>query len=170
MTSSHRIYTFFKPRNAVAAALLALVLASPLVAQEASDTYTWSAELLAVDEQAGTITARARLVTEADAAAIAALPAGTRATLVWSGMNWAAGVRRVTRDEPSDDDLLMLPIEVVATEADARYLRFKVAVPKADISKVRSLVEGGWVTAESPRRATAGAAPVISLRPYSDAG
>lgn len=170
MTAPHFIRTFFKPFSAVTAALLAAAFTLPAAADDETATYTWSAELLAVDEQAGTITARARFVTEADTAAVAALPAGTRATLVWSGMNWAAGVRRVTREAPTEDDWLTLPIEVLATEDDGRYLRFAVAVPKEDIPKVKPLAEGGWVTAESPRRAAPGAAPVLTLKPYSDAG
>lgn len=150
------------------AALLAFVVVRPAVAQ--SDPYTWSAQLVAVDEQAGTITVDARLVTEADVEAIAALGSGTRATLVWSGMNWAAGVRRVMRGAPAADETLTLPIELVSLEDENRYVRFRVPVPRSDLPKIRSLVAGGWVTATSPRRPASGAEAVASVRPYNDVG
>jgi hypothetical protein len=83
-------------------------------------------------------------------------------------MNWAAGVRRVVRGEPGPDDRLTLPIELVSTEGDDRYVRFKVVVPKADLERLRPLVAGGWVTATSPRRAAGAADAVTSVRPYNE--
>ena len=70
MTPFDSFRSLVNPARIVAAAALALAVTLPGGAQEAKEgTYTWSAELVAVDEQAGTITAQARLVTEADAEA-----------------------------------------------------------------------------------------------------
>ena len=167
MNQSNLLRTGFNPSALIAAALLALPAAA---ADSSEDTYTWSAELVAVDDQAGTITVQSRLVTEADTADLKALKSGDQATLVWSGVNWAAGVRKVTRGALKGDDRLSLPIEFVSTETEDRYVRFKVPVPRADLAKIEALAAGGWVTATSPRRPANLAEAVASVRPYNDAG
>ena len=155
------------------AAAAALALAGTTATAESNtsrNTYSWSAELVAFEPQAGTMTVQARLVTEADAAALRSLDTGDRATLVWSGLNWAAGVRKVTQDAPAEGDHLTLPIEFVSTEVDDRYVRFKVPVPSVDRARIEALSEGSWVTATSPRRATSYEEGVATVRPYNDVG
>lgn len=155
----------------IATAALALAgnraLANP---DRAEGTYSWSAELVAFDAGAGTMTVQARLVTEADAAAIESFRSGERATLVWSGINWAAGVLAVTRGAPAEADRLVLPIELVSTETENRYVRFKVPVPSADTARIEALTPGNWVTAISPRRPTSFEEAVASVRPYNHVG
>ena len=159
-----------KQHSLVVAGLLAIA-AMPLSAADntAKETYTWSAELVALDEQARTATFQSRIVSDAEVD-FDALDGGDRVTLTWSGINTAAGVRRITDGAPPADDLLTLPIEFVSSELDDRYVRFKVPVPSDDVGKLKALSPGQYVTATSPRRAARWEEAVADVRPYSDVG
>jgi hypothetical protein len=137
--------------------------------EAANDTYTWSAELIQVDEPAHTIQVQSRLVANAEVH-FDALDRGDRVTLTWSGINVAAGVRSIVDGEAPDDHLMTLPIELVSAEHDGQYVSFKVAVPAVDLAKVASLQPGSWITATSPRRAARFEEAVADLRPYNDVG
>ena len=153
----------------IGAGLLAMAAASPTLADTANDTYTWSAELVAVDENAGTVTVQSSLVGH-PAVDLDGLDGGDRVTLTWSGIRTAAGVRRVTEGPAPTDDWLTLPVEFVSTELDGRYIRFSVPVPSDDRAKVASLSPGQWITATSPRRAARNEEAVVDMRPYNDVG
>ena len=139
----------------------------PVGASAANETYTWSAELVAVDERARTITVQSWLVGNAEVD-FGALDNGDRVTLTWSGINTAAGIRRIVDGSAPDGDLLTLPIEYVSAEHDNRYVRFKVAAPSDDVAVLAKLPPGSWITATSPRRAQHFEEAVADLRPYSD--
>jgi hypothetical protein len=135
----------------------------------ADDTYTWSAELVALDERAKTVTVQAPLVSDADID-FKSLATGDRVTVTWSGINTAAGIRRITDGAAPADDLLTLPVEFVSAELDNRYVRFEVGVPSDDVASLASLTPGQYVTATSPRRAARFEEAVVDLRPYNDVG
>jgi hypothetical protein len=150
--------------------LLAMAAALPASAGDAAhETYTWSAELIEVDQAAQVMTVQSRLVGDAEVD-FDAFDKGDRLTLTWSGINIAAGVRRIVDGEAPGDDQLTLPIEFVSAEYDERYVRFKVAVPSDDLAKIASLQPGTWITATSPRRAERFEEAVADLRPYNDVG
>lgn len=158
---------FDKHRFAIAG-LLAMAAAHPIAADNtAKDSYTWSAELVAIDEQARTATLQARFVSNADVD-LKSLEAGDRMTLVWTGITTAAGVRQITNGATPEDDRLTLPIEFVSTEIDDQYVRFKVPVPSNDLAKLSSLTPGQWITATSPYRAAHWEEAVVNVRPYND--
>ncbi len=155
-------------RSIVVAGLLALATALPATAAANSDeTYTWSAELVAVDEGANAVTVQSRLVSDADVD-FDSLDSGDRVTLTWSGINTAAGVRRIVDGDAPADDRLTLPIEFVSAEHDNQYVRFRVAVPHEDLTKLASLAPGAWITATSPRRPESFEGAVTDARPYND--
>jgi hypothetical protein len=159
-----------KQHRFVSLGLLALAAALPASAGfAANETYTWSAELVEVDEPARTVTVQSRLVGDADVD-FDALDRGDRVTLSWSGITTAAGVRRIVDGQAPADDLLTLPIEFVSAEHDQQYVRFKVAIPSDDVAKVASLQAGSWITATSPRRGARFEEAVVDLRPYNDVG
>jgi hypothetical protein len=150
--------------------LLAMAAALPATAgSTASETYTWSAELVAVDETARTVTVQSRLVSDADVE-LHSLDSGDRVTLTWSGINTAAGVRRIVSGAAPAEDLLTLPIEFVSAQHDDQYVRFKVAVPSDDLAKLASLAPGSWITATSPRRPERFEEAVADVRPYNHVG
>jgi hypothetical protein len=159
---------FKKQYRFVVAGLLAMAAAQPVVADNtANDTYTWSAELVSTDQQARTATVQARFVNNPDVD-FDALEPGDRVTLVWSGINIAAGVRRITDGAAQAEDRLTLPIEFVSTEIDDQYVRFKVPIPADDLAKVASLSAGQWITGTSPHRAANWEEAVVNLRLYTD--
>jgi hypothetical protein len=150
------------------AGLLAMAAAVPAVGNSAAnDTYNWSAELIAVDEPASTVTVQAPLVGDAEAD-FGSLESGGRVTLTWSGINTAAGVRRIVEGPAPEADRLTLPVEFVSVEHDNRYVRFKVPVPNDDVAALAALEPGMWITATSPRRAERAEAAVGTARPYND--
>jgi hypothetical protein len=149
--------------------LLAMAAALPVAGGVANATYTWSAELVAVDEAARTVTVQAPLVSDAEVD-FGALDRGDRVTLVWSGINTAAGIRQVTERGPSEDAQLTLPVEFVSPAHGERYVQFKVAVPSEGLAKTAGLQPGAWVTATSPRGAAHYEEAVAELRPYNDVG
>jgi hypothetical protein len=162
-----------KGQRIAAFGLMALAASLPAAADstrnEQQETYTWSAELIELDRPEGTITVESRLVSNAEID-LGELEKGSRVTLTWSGINTAAGVRRIVDGPAAEDDLLTLPIELVSADGDQRYVRFKVAVPTDDLAKIESLQPGAWITATSPRRATHFEEAVADLRPYNDVG
>lgn len=147
--------------------LLAMAAALPATAGTGDQTYTWSAELVAVDQSSRTVTVQSRLVGDAQVD-FDSLDSGDRVTLTWSGINTAAGVRRIVDGAAPADDLLTLPIEFVSSEHDNQYVRFKVAVPSDDLAKLASLAPGSWITATSPRRSERFEEAVADVRPYND--
>ena len=153
----------------LAGGLLAMAATFQASAGAASDTYSWSAELVAVDEAARTVTVESRLVGNAEVD-FKKLDQGDRVTLTWSGIDTAAGVRRIVEGAAPADDRLTLPIEFVSAENSDQYVRFKVAVPADDMGKIASLQPGSWVTATSPRRPERFEEAVADLRPYNDVG
>jgi hypothetical protein len=146
-----------------------MAAALPIAGGVANETYTWSAELVAVDEGAKTVTVQAPLVSDAKLE-LGSLDEGDRLTLTWSGINTAAGVRHLGERAPSAEDRLVLPVEFVSTAHDDRYVRFKVAVPTDDLEKLAALTPGSWVTATSPRGGASFEEAVAELRPYNDVG
>ena len=164
----HSELSLFKKHHRFVIAGLLAAAAQPALAQHAAKhIYTWSAELVAVDEQAQTVTVQSRLVSNPDAE-FASLDGGERVNLVWSGINTAAGVRRITKGAAPEEDRLTLPIEFVSAELDNQYVRFKVPVPSDDLAKIASLSSGQWVTGTSPQRAATWEEAVADLRPYND--
>jgi hypothetical protein len=163
------LYPFNKQQRFVRAGLLAMAAVAGAAAAQStrSDSYTWSAELVAVDEPARTVTVQAGVVGN-PAIDWNDLEGGDRVTLTWSGIETAAGVRRIVDGEAPADDRLTLPIEFVSAEHDRRYVRFKVLVPSGDVAKIASLSPGSWITATSPRRATRYEEAVAAVRPYND--
>ena len=169
MKSDQSLSSTRQPR-VLAVGLLAMAVSSPgWSGNTASDSYTWSAELVEVDQPARTVTVQSRLVSNAEVD-FKDLDKGDRVTLTWSGLNTAAGVRRIVHGDAPDGDELTLPIEFVSPELDERYVRFKVAVPSDDIAQVASLQPGSWITATSRRRAEHFEEAVVDLRPYNDVG
>ena len=167
---SDLIFSSTRRPQVAALGVLAMAAALPASSNDApNDSYTWSAELIDVDQPAGTVTVQSRLVSNADVD-FKSLDKGDRVTLTWSGISTAAGVRRVVQGDAPDGDVLTLPIEFVSPELDDRYVRFKVAVPSDDLAKIASLQPGSWITATSPRRAADFREAVVDVRPYNDVG
>ena len=156
----------------IVAAVLAL-LTCPMTANAdtsgaSSDSYTWSAELVALDESAGTAVVRSRTVNHANLEALAELPDGDRVTITWSGLTWGSGIRSITRGTASEADRFNLPAEFVSSEMDGQYVTFRVPVPEEALAKISSVEPGAWVTLTSPHRPAGWDEAVVDARPYND--
>jgi hypothetical protein len=155
----------------VAAAVLGAGLfafAGACAAEDQPQTYEWSAELVAFDQATNTVTVKARLVETADPATD--IEAGERAVLTWSGISTAAGVRDIEPGSQSSYDRMTLPVELVGSELDGRYVTFKVPIPADDADALAGLSPGQWVTATSPHLPQNASEAVSSIRSYNDVG
>jgi hypothetical protein len=146
---------------------IAFLGASASRADEAA-SYTWSAELVAVDTAANTVTVKSRLVEEAGK--VADLEPGDAAMLTWTGLNIAAGIRALERGTKSSYDRMTMPVEYVSSELDGRYIVFEVPIPAGDAAAIQMLEPGAWVTATSPHLPKDKTEAVTSIRPYGHAG
>jgi hypothetical protein len=164
----HRISSSAKTLAALSLSFFAFIRAGEATAQ--TDTYTWSAELVAFDKASNTVTVKSRIVEHADAVDLDTLKAGDRAMLTWSGLTLAAGVRALERGTESSFDRMTMPVEYVASELDGRYVVFKVPIPADGAAAIEELQPGAWVTATSPYQASNAAEAVRAIRPYSRVG
>ncbi|HEX5047575.1 MAG TPA: hypothetical protein VFX89_10670 [Gammaproteobacteria bacterium] len=151
--------------------LLALVSASVAAAETpaTSDppTYTWSAELVAFDKAANTVTVKSRLVSEAPA--VAGLKPGDAAMLTWSGIQTADGIRAIERGAKSKYDRMTMPVVFVGAEDNGRSVSFKVPIPAKDAGAIERLKPGQYVTATSPQQPKSAKEAVEAIRPFADA-
>lgn len=157
--------------------LHALVFAAGLLTSSAAipatesgsvdDSYTWSAELVSFDENAGTMTVRARIEPYAEIDNLASFSEGDRVTLVWTGRFWAAGVRDIVSDRGAAEGYLKLPVEFVQADDDGTHVSFRVPVPDDDASAVASVASGDQVRARSPREASRWRNGVTAAAPYN---
>jgi hypothetical protein len=153
--------------------LSVLVLTSSLFAQSAqpaSEAFSWSAELVAVDESAHMITVKARVVGEQPPAEFQRLKAGERVMLTWSGYDKYADAIREVRSVSAtkSDERFTFPADFVSFDSTRQYVTFKVRIPENGVGKLKPLKPGEWVTATSPHGASAKANPVTAIRPYVD--
>ena len=143
------------------------------------ETYRWTGELVALDEGAGTLTVRARVLSPAVLEASDGLRAGDSIVVTWSGSgDRASGVWSVARaggqtaaagDQPASDDAderFPLRAAFEALDAENRYLTFRVPLPEASLGAARSLTRGAWARMTSPRHLEDESAALLAVDPY----
>jgi hypothetical protein len=166
-----------RARTVLATFALALLGTSPSIVLGAApakssgaETYTWSAELVALDAAHDTVTVRSRLIEDPDVADFSSLRPNETVMLTWTGLSTAAGVRAIERGTTSTYDRMTMPVEYVSNDFDGRYVTFKVPIPMKDAASLAKLKPGDYVTAVSPARARNSKEAVVSIRPYTDVG
>lgn len=137
-------------------------------ADDADASYTWTAYLVDFDDAEQTATLKARVASHADIENLDSFAAGERATLTWSGRQWAAGIRDLDRDTKLSTELLTLPVEFVASERDGEYIHFRVPVPDEVVATISGFEPGTALTGTSPRMEDDWDSAVIALRHYND--
>ncbi len=143
------------------------------------ETYRWTGELVALDEGAGTLTVRARILSPAVLAESDGLRASDSIVVTWSGSgDRASGVWSVARagsraaaagEEPASekaDERFPLRAAFEALDAENRYLTFSLPLPEASLAAVRSLTRGAWARMTSPRHLEDAAAALLAVDPY----
>ena len=151
--------------------LVVLVFAAHLAAQSAQvnrEAFSWSAELVALDESARMITVKAPTAGEQASPDFAHLKAGERIMLKWSGYDVSAdAISRALR--PADvksGDRFTFPVDFVSFDKERRYVTFKVQIPENNIANLKALKPGEWVTATSPHGSSSKTTPIATIRPY----
>jgi hypothetical protein len=161
-------------KNTIITMLGVLVLTSSLVAQSAltSEAFSWSAELVTLDETARLLTVKSRVVGEQTDAEFGRLKAGERVMLTWSGYDKYADAIREVRSAGGNksEARFTFPAEFVSFDAGRRYMTFKVQIPQDSAGNLKSLKPGEWVTATSPHGPSAKSNPIVSVRPYVQSG
>jgi len=161
----------------IVAVVTILVISGPVLdgaqsTQTTSDTFTWSGELVSLDTTAMTMTIKSRVAYQEAISELKHFKAGDRVWIVWSGVqDWSDAVRQVRRFEAGHtiDENLVLPAELVSTEAPNSYITIRVKVPESGLAAVKAAKPGEWVTVTSRNRPSSDADAVVAVRPWSQA-
>jgi hypothetical protein len=158
-------------RTVFSLATLCVLVFTGVIAQARqlnSTTFTWSAELVALDENTRILTVKAPVVGEQAAADFDRFKAGERMMLRWSGFDTSADAIS-TAMRPVDlktDERFTFPADFVAFDSNRRYATFKVQIPENNIASLKALKPGEWITATSPQGASSKTTPIVTVRPY----
>jgi hypothetical protein len=146
------------------------VLAGAQASQTKSDTYSWNGELVSLDTTAKTMTVKSRVAYQDAVSELKHFKAGDRVWIVWSGVHdYSDAVRQVRRPESGRqiDENLVLPAQLLSTEAPNQYITIRVNVPAADLSAIKTVKPGEWVTVTSRHRPSNDDEAVVAVRPYT---
>jgi hypothetical protein len=117
--------------------------------QPKSDTYTWNGELVSFDTTAKTMTVKSRVAYQEAISELKHFKGGDRVWIVWSGIHDSSdAVRQVRRPEIGRkiEENLVLPAELVSTEAPNQYLTIRIKVPESGLAAIKTVKPGEWVT------------------------
>ena len=137
--------------------------------QTKGDTYTWNGELVSLDTTAKTMTVKSRVAYQEAISELKHFKAGDRVWIVWSGMHDSSdAVRQVRRSGTGSkiDENLVLPAELVSTEAPNQSLTIRVTVPENALAAIKTVKPGEWVTVTSRHRPSTEDDAVVAVRPY----
>ncbi len=133
------------------------------------DTYTWNGELVSLDTTAKTMTVKCRVAYDEAVSALKHFKAGDRVWIVWSGVHdYSDAVRQVRRPETGGkvDENLVLPAELISTEAPNQYITIRVKVPETALSAIKTVKSGEWVTVTARQRPATDDEAVVAVKPY----
>ena len=156
---------------ALGALCVSLFNGSPLKAatdDSTAGTYTWDAELVALDQANHMLTVKAYVVADQPKAEFKNFKAGDRVLIGWSGFDrFASGINHATRYTAGKaiHEKFSFPVEFVAFDPQTTYVTFKTPVPAEGTAKIRTLMPGEWITATSPQMKSEGQT-IVSIRPY----
>jgi hypothetical protein len=158
----------------IAAMATVLTLGGPMLgvvqaSQAKSDTFTWNGELVSIDTTAKTMTVKSRVAYQEAISELKHFKAGDRVWIVWSGMHDSSdAVRQVRRSGTGGkiDENLVLPAELVSTEAPNQSLTIRVKVPENALAAIKTVKPGEWVTVTSRHRPSTEDDAVVAVRPY----
>jgi hypothetical protein len=144
-------------------------LAGAQASQTKSDTYTWNGELVSLDTTAKTMTLKARVAYQDAVSQLKHFKAGDRMWILWSGVHdYSDAVRDVRRPGTGRtiDENLVLPAELVSTDAPNHYITIRVKAAQTDVSAINTAKPGDWVTVTSRHRPSTDDEAVVAVRPY----
>ena len=133
--------------------------------QTKGDTYTWNGELVSLDTTAKTMTVKSRVAYQEAISELKHFKGGDRVWILWSGIHDSSdAVRQIRRTETGRkiDENLVLPAELVSTEAPNQYLTIRVKVPESALAAIKTVKPGEWVTVTSRHQPSTEADAVVS--------
>jgi hypothetical protein len=154
---------------ATAVAISGPVLGLAQSSQTKGDTYTWNGELVSSDTTAKTMTVKSRVAYQEAISELKHFKAGDRVWIVWSGVHDSSdAVRQVRRSDTGRtiDENLVLPAELVSTDAPNQYLTIRVKVPESALAAIKTVKPGEWVTVTSRHRPSTEDDAVVAVKPY----
>ena len=158
---------------AMSTIVLTISGAVPGIAQSSqpkSDTYTWNGELVSLDTTAKTMTVKSRVAYPEAISELKQFKSGDRVWIVWSGIHDSSdAVRQVRRPQTGRkiDQNLVLPAELVSTEAPNEYLTIRIKLPESGLAAIKTVKPGEWVTVTSRHQPSAEDDAVVSVKPYA---
>ena len=138
--------------------------------QTKGDTYTWNGELVSLDTTAKTMTVKSRAAYQEAVSELKHFKAGDRVWIVWSGIHdFSDAVRQIRRPETSRkiDEDLVLPAELVSTEAPNQYVTLRVKVPESGLAAIATVKPGQWVMVTSRHKPSTEDDAIVAVKPYS---
>lgn len=153
-------------------AALFLAAAASVAAQSSKPgegSYQWRGELVSKDSTSSTLTVKSRIAYKEAVDGLKQFKAGEKVWIVWSGIHdYSDAVRRV---EPMSagtkiEEDLILPAELVSTEAPDQYLTIRVKVPESSLAAIKDVKPGHWITVTSRHRPSTEAEAVLAVKPY----
>jgi uncharacterized protein involved in tolerance to divalent cations len=147
----------------------AAAIAAAQSSQPNSSTYTWLGELVSADTTGMTITVKSRVAYQEAVSELKQFKPGETVWVVWSGIHdYSDAVRQIRRFDAGKkiDDNLVLPAELVSTEAPNQYITIRVKVPANGLAATQGVKPGEWVTVTSRHRPSTAADAVVAVRPY----
>jgi len=161
----------------IAAVATILTISGPALAGEQSsqtnsDTYTWNGEFVSLDTTATTMTVKSRVAYQEAISELKHFKAGDRVWIAWSGVQDSSDAVRQVRPPSTSgkiDENLVLPAELMSTEAPNSYITIRVKVPESAMAAIRAVKPGEWVIVTSRHRPSSDAEAVVAVRPWSHA-
>jgi hypothetical protein len=138
--------------------------------QTKGDTYTWNGELVSLDTTAKTMTVKSRAAYQEAISELKHFKAGDRVWIVWSGIHdFSDAVRHIRRPETGRkiDEDLVLPAELVSTEAPNQYVTLRAKVPESGLAAIATVKPGQWVTVTSRHKPSTEDDAIVAVKPYS---
>jgi hypothetical protein len=159
----------------IAAFIAMLTLSAPATggaqsSQPKNDTYAWSAEFVSVDTADKKMTVKSRVAYQEAVSELNKFKPGEQVWIVWSGVQDSSdAVRQVRRVEAGRkiDENLVLPAELVSTEAPNQHITIRVKVPESGMAAIKAMKPGEWVVVTSRHRPSSDAEAVVAVRPWS---
>jgi hypothetical protein len=137
--------------------------------QPKGDTYTWNGEFVSLDPAAKTITVKSRVAYAEAVSELKQFKAGEPVWIVWSGIHDSSdAIRQVRRADTGRKihETLVLPAELVSTEAPNQYITIRVKVPESALPALKTVKSGEWVTVTSRHQPSTDGDAVVSVKPY----
>jgi hypothetical protein len=143
-------------------------LSSAAQSSQPAQSFSWHAELVALDENAKTATLKVSVFGDAITQLGKMKPGDV--VLTWSGFDRYADSIKAVRAGHSNksDERFTFPAEFVSFDAERRHVTFKVKIPDSGIQRLKTMKPGEWVTATSPHGAQGWTQPVATIRHYND--